>query len=160
GSLYRLFLSGMKKEDKTILDPLNRFSFRLMEASNFKTGHLIALPERGSPCKRMNLFLRWMVRKDEIDPGGWDEIPPSKLIVPLDTHLHSVSIALGLTCRKQANLKTALEITNRFKTISPEDPVRYDFSLTRFGIRSELSPSDLFNFCEGTDIQNVEFDSA
>jgi uncharacterized protein (TIGR02757 family) len=147
GSLYRLFLSGMNKEDETILEPLNQFTLHLIRASNFKLGHLIPIPDRGSQCKRLNLFLRWMVRKDEIDPGGWDEISASKLVVPLDTHLHAISMGLGLTCRRHATLKTALEITEKFKLISPEDPVKYDFTLTRFGIRRGLTRSDLLSFC-------------
>jgi uncharacterized protein (TIGR02757 family) len=75
-----------------------------------------------------------MVRRDEVDPGGWDDVPASKLIVPLDTHMHRISLQLGLTKRKQANLKAACEITAAFRSIEPEDPVRYDFSLTRLGI--------------------------
>ena len=80
------------------------------------------------------MFLRWMVRKDAIDPGGWDQISPSKLIVPIDTHMHQVGLKLGFTKRKQANLTTALEVTSAFSKFSPDDPVKYDFSLTRVGI--------------------------
>ncbi len=79
-----------------------------------------------------------MVRKDRVDPGGWDDIKPSKLIIPLDTHMYKIGKALGFTSRNQANLKTALEITDGFRNLSSKDPVRYDFSLTRFGIRDEL----------------------
>ena len=76
-----------------------------------------------------------MVRQDEVDPGGWDSVPPSKLIVPVDTHMHRIALQLGLTKRKQANLRTAHEITAAFKAIEPEDPVKFDFCLTRLGIR-------------------------
>jgi uncharacterized protein (TIGR02757 family) len=86
----------------------------------------------------MNLFLRWMVRRDRVDPGGWDGIPCSNLIIPLDTHMHRISLALNLTKRKQANMNTALAITSCFKKIVPEDPVKYDFALTRLGIRGDL----------------------
>jgi len=78
-----------------------------------------------------------MVRRDEVDPGGWNDIPRSKLVVPLDTHMHKIAIMLGLTRRKQADIKTALEITDAFKKIEPDDPVKYDFVLTRFGIRND-----------------------
>lgn len=149
GSLYHCFLAGMNKKDQTILTALSRFSARIIAASDFKTGHLIPLPNRGSSCKRLNLFLRWMVREDEVDPGGWSGIPASKLIVPLDTHLHAISLQLGLTCRRQPDLKTAMEITDRFRRLSPRDPVKYDFALTRFGIRSDLRLSDLFLLCNG-----------
>ena len=65
-------------------------------------------------------------------------MPPSKLLVPLDTHMHRIAMTLGLTKRKQADLRTALEITEAFRKFSPSDPVRYDFVLTRFGIRKDL----------------------
>ena len=106
-------------------------------------GILVADPDKKSACKRSNLFLRWMVRKDSVDPGGWEKIPKSALVIPLDTHMFRVGTLLGFTSRKQANLLTALEITRGFRELSPEDPVRYDFCLTRFGIREEMSPEDL-----------------
>jgi uncharacterized protein (TIGR02757 family) len=84
-----------------------------------------------------------MVRQDAVDPGGWDDIPASKLVVPLDIHMFRMSRALGLTCRNQANLPTALEITEKFKIWVPQDPVRFDFTLTRFGIRSDLHKEDV-----------------
>ena len=75
-----------------------------------------------------------MVRCDAVDPGGWNEVPPSMLIVPLDVHMHRISRQLGLTKRLAADLKTAREITGGFKRVAPEDPVKYDFALTRLGI--------------------------
>ncbi|MBW2650885.1 MAG: DUF2400 family protein, partial [Deltaproteobacteria bacterium] len=90
-------------------------------------------------------FLRWMVRRDDVDPGGWDDIPPSKLVIPLDTHMHRICLALGITKRKQANMKTALEITRSFQVIAPHDPVRYDFALTRLGIRKD---TDITSFLD------------
>lgn len=98
---------------------------------------LFPSPADGSACKRLNLFFRWMCRRDEVDPGGWDGIPPSKLIVPLDAHMHRLALALGLCSRKTADMATALEITANLKRLAPEDPVRYDFALTRLGIRSD-----------------------
>ncbi len=91
-------------------------------------------PENGSSCKRMNLFLRWMVRKDKIDLGLWDFIKPSKLMIPLDTHIFKISRLLGLTARNSANWKTVEEITNQLKILDPFDPIKYDFALTRLGI--------------------------
>jgi uncharacterized protein (TIGR02757 family) len=84
-----------------------------------------------------------MVREDDIDPGGWDRVDRSKLIVPLDTHMHRIAIGLSLTERKQPDQRTALEITRAFSEIYPEDPVRYDFVLTRFGIRSDMDMREL-----------------
>ncbi|RJQ53894.1 MAG: TIGR02757 family protein [Nitrospiraceae bacterium] len=91
-------------------------------------------PENGSACKRMNLFLRWMVRTGDIDLGVWDNIPPSKLIIPLDTHILKISGCLGLTGRKTSDWKTAKEITGSLKKFDPEDPLKYDFALCHHGI--------------------------
>ena len=92
----------------------------------------------GSACKRLFLFLRWMVRCDQVDPGPWKGVPAHRLIIPMDTHMHRISRLLGLTERKQADLKCALEVTRFFRNLVPEDPVKYDFALTRPGIRAPL----------------------
>jgi len=136
GSLYACFKKYFKKSHKTILPALSDFTHELTGGSY---SSLIPCPEKGSACKRINLFLRWMVRKDRVDPGGWRSIPESALIIPLDTHMHRISLSFGMTRRAQANMKTAIEITEAFRTISPEDPVRYDFTLTRFGIRNDMT---------------------
>jgi uncharacterized protein (TIGR02757 family) len=143
GSLNECFLRGVSAEDMTLVPALSYFSKALITAGNSNPGHLIALPEKGSACKRMNLFLRWMVRKDGVDPGGWDDVSMSKLIIPLDTHMHKISLKWGLTSRHQANMCTALEITSCFRKIIPDDPVKYDFVLTRFGIRDDLHMDNL-----------------
>ena len=137
GSLHECFLAGFSEDDENIIPAMTFFSTQLTAGRN-KPGHLVALPEKGSACKRMNLFLRWMARKDRVDPGGWAGIPLSKLIIPLDTHMHRISLSLNLTKRKQANMRTALEITSGYKKIVPDDPVKYDFALTRFGIRDDM----------------------
>lgn len=108
---------------------------------------LLALPRRGSACKRHFLFLRWMVRRDEVDVGCWRSVSPSELLVPLDTHMYQICSALGFTRRKSADLKTAEEITECFRALCPSDPVRYDFTLTRFGIRSDMDYQQLFGEC-------------
>jgi uncharacterized protein (TIGR02757 family) len=90
-----------------------------------------------------------MVRRDEVDPGGWTVFSPKDLIVPTDTHMHGIALRLGLTARKQADLKTALEITRAFARLRPDDPARYDFALTRFGIRGALSVSELMESYRG-----------
>ncbi|SLM28143.1 conserved hypothetical protein [Desulfamplus magnetovallimortis] len=144
GSLQTTFMSGLKSEDiknKNIIPAMCSFVQKL--SSKGETAHLTPDPAKGSACKRLNLFLRWMVRKDEVDPGGWDEIPPDMLIIPLDTHMHHAGKLLGFTKRKQANMKTALEITEGFRKICPEDPVKYDFSLTRFGIHPDMNVKTL-----------------
>jgi len=97
--------------------------------------HLFPDVEKGSACKRFNLFLRWMVRpKDGMDFGLWKTIPPAALTIPLDTHIHRISGYLGLTHRKTADWKTAEEITSHLRRFDPVDPLRYDFALCHLGI--------------------------
>jgi uncharacterized protein (TIGR02757 family) len=86
-------------------------------------------PSTGAACKRMNLFLRWMVRRDGVDPGGWTTVPPRQLVVPLDTHTIRVGRCLRLTTRTSPGWKMATDITSALRTLDPDDPVRYDFSL-------------------------------
>jgi uncharacterized protein (TIGR02757 family) len=142
GSLHECFVSGMKKQDPNLLPALAHFCGHLAQTGT--PGHLIPLPNRGSACKRMNLYLRWMVRKDAVDPGGWEGISPARLIIPLDVHIHRLSTQLGLTQRKPADIRTALEITSGFARFNPDDPVRCDFALSRIGIRKDIALADFF----------------
>jgi uncharacterized protein (TIGR02757 family) len=142
GSLQACFLNGMNETDDSVLPALSRFVGELAPAGDAGKNSLLPQPKRGSSCKRLNLFLRWMVRRDDVDPGGWDEVGTARLVVPLDTHMHRIGRALNFTKRKQADMRTALEITETFRSIVPEDPVRYDFVLTRLGIRTELDMAD------------------
>jgi uncharacterized protein (TIGR02757 family) len=91
-------------------------------------------PESGSACKRWNLYLRWMVRRDALDFGLWEGITSSRLVIPTDTHVHLVARRLNLTRRKSADWKTAREITDRLARFDPRDPVRYDYALCRLGV--------------------------
>jgi len=141
GSLNECFLAGLNLKDETVLPALAGFVSRL----GCKAQYLLPSPEAGSACKRLNLFLRWMVRKDAVDPGGWQGVPRSKLIVPVDTHMAKIGQALALTTKKSANLHMALEITNSFRRFAPNDPVKYDFALTRFGIRDDMSIDELLD---------------
>ena len=140
-SLENCFHEGLHRGSGTIMPGLVFFFSNISEKG--RAGHLMADPEKGSACKRIMLFLRWMIRNDEVDPGGWDKISPELLIVPLDTHMHTIGKILGFTERRNADMKTALEITRGFKKISARDPVKYDFCLTRFGIRREMQINDL-----------------
>ena len=101
--------------------------------------NLISSPRDGSACKRLMLFFRWMVRCDEIDMGCWPGVYPSELVMPLDTHVHRIALELGLTRRPVADLQAALEVTEALRYFDPADPVRFDFSLARLGIRSDYS---------------------
>lgn len=135
GSLESCFCGYGKCKEVNVLPALTAFVDELNTEAADDMRMLVPSPRAGSACKRLNLFLRWMVRSDNVDPGGWNGVGAHRLIVPLDTHMHRIGIEGGLTCRKQADMLTALEITRAFREIAPEDPVRYDFSLTRLGIR-------------------------
>lgn len=141
GSLNNCFLAGSKK--KGLLGGLDFFVRKIYETNYDKGRKILPLPSKGSCCKRLFLFLRWMVRKDRIDPGGWRGISKAELIVPLDTHLFQLATILGLTKRRSGDFKAALEITGAFKYFSPRDPLKYDFSITRLGIHPDLSYDEL-----------------
>jgi uncharacterized protein (TIGR02757 family) len=144
GTLRALFYQYYKEEHEDIGEALKNFVGFFLEVDtssvygrNIKPNGLtqfLPSPENGSACKRMNLFLRWMVRTKDIDFGIWDKIPPSKLIIPLDTHIAKISHCLGLTKRNTADWRTAKEITNALKRFDPDDPLKYDFALCHHGI--------------------------
>ena len=147
GSLHDCFVSTLDEEDDVILPALSRFMTLFRKNMPVVRNSLLPSPEKGSACKRLNLFLRWMVREDDVDPGGWGHVPAAKLIIPLDTHMHKIGLMLHLTGRKQADIRTAIEITHAFRSIAPDDPVRYDFVLTRLGIRGEIKPEAFVKAC-------------
>ena len=148
GSLHACFTNYLNADDDTTLSALSAFAQELATATNGRRNSLLPAPAKGSACKRLHLFLRWMVRRDDVDPGGWDNIPASKLIVPVDTHMHRICLALKLTQRRQADICTAAEITTAFKTVAPDDPVKYDFALTRLGIRADTDLQAFLKQCD------------
>ena len=101
-----------------------------------RTRKHIATPERGSTCKRLNMYLRWMVRRDKkgVDFGLWKNISPSILICPIDLHVARVARSLGILFRKQTDWQTAIELTDYLRTLDPDDPVKYDFALFGLGV--------------------------
>ena len=133
GSLESAFQVRMSPDDDTVLRALDGF---VAEVSGPGGGmdHFLPSPRRGSACKRLCLFLRWMVRRDEVDPGAWTCVRPAQLVVPLDVHMHRVCAALGFTKRRHPNLKAALEITEAFRRVCPDDPVKYDFALMHLSL--------------------------
>jgi uncharacterized protein (TIGR02757 family) len=142
GLLKNLFLSNYNAEDENLRRAISAFrSGFIAAAANEKRkltrGFLFMLPdsESGSACKRMNLFLRWMVRKDELDFGLWSEIPPSKLVIPVDTHVARICKQINLTKRKNSDWKMAEEITANLKICDSSDPVKYDFAICHIGMR-------------------------
>ena len=98
-------------------------------------------PAAGSACKRWNLYLRWMVRRDRLDFGLWPGIPTRRLVVPTDTHVHRIARRLGLTRRAAADWKTAREITDALSRFDADDPVRFDYALCRLGILDVCTPA-------------------
>lgn len=140
-SLESCFHSCYKEDDENLAATILRFIDKLNCGGNY----LVPKVNTKGACKRINLFLRWMVRDDQVDLGLWKTIPASKLIIPLDTHIANISKQFGFTKRSTADMKMAIEITNAFKFLSPTDPIKYDFALTRFGIRKEMSVEDLKN---------------
>lgn len=144
GSLEACFLSGYRNDDPDILPALANFVEILQCGCSDSRGSMfLPAPLKGSACKRLHLFLRWMVRKDDVDLGVWKGVDRAKLIIPLDTHMFRIARGFHLTARKQADMRTALEITRAFRTVCPEDPVKYDFALTRLGIRERVDIRDV-----------------
>jgi uncharacterized protein (TIGR02757 family) len=142
GSLKNCFLEGLRPEHETVQPALEHFT-RALGGERNPAAFLLPAPAGGSACKRLNLFLRWMVRHDAVDPGGWEEAGAHRLIIPLDTHLFRTCRALGFTRRKQADMRAALEITEAFRRLSPEDPMKYDFAISRLGILRKAELGEL-----------------
>lgn len=113
-------------------------------------------PAKGSTCKRLNMFLRWMIRSgDGVDLGIWNEIPSLKLIIPLDTHIARIGRNIGLTNRKNADWKMAKEITGNLKSFDPDDPVKYDFALCHLGISGECPAAPAIDKCNNCNLSNI-----
>jgi uncharacterized protein (TIGR02757 family) len=128
GSLYELFLS-VYYSDSTMKQNLNHFVARLRELSSTPLPFLLPSPDGGSPCKRLNLFLRWMVRRDGMDLGLWEHVSPSALVIPVDTHIGKTAFRLGWIQSPSITWQKAEAITEVLRTFDAEDPTRYDFSL-------------------------------
>lgn len=142
GSIRQIFLQDYNISDNNVKNGISKFSNYFINSfiETFGTisngiKFMFPMPEKGSACKRMNLFLRWMVRKDELDFGLWNEISASKLVIPVDTHIARICRYLKLTYRKNSDWKMAEEITNNLKKFDPDDPVKYDFAICHIGIR-------------------------
>ncbi|MBN1863882.1 MAG: TIGR02757 family protein [Victivallales bacterium] len=138
GGMEECFVTCLKPHAEDVVEALGHFAGHLNKCFDGGSSHLFPSPVKGSACKRPFLFLRWLTRKDCVDPGGWTRVPRHLLVVPLDTHMHRFATEAGFTSRKNADLATALEITCKFRRICPEDPVKYDFAITRHGIRSDM----------------------
>ena len=118
--------------------------------------HLISHPDRGSACKRLNLFLRWMIRgPDGVDFGLWHDVPAAALVVPLDTHVHRIGRLIGLTRRKDLSWKTAEDVTRKLRSLDADDPVRYDFALSHLGISGACASRKDARRCAGCPLKPI-----
>jgi uncharacterized protein (TIGR02757 family) len=144
GTLEGFFLSGYNAAADDVAAALDDFSTRAM-ALNLKEAYgrvpkragvcyFFPRPSAGSACKRLNLFLRWMVRRDALDLGVWRRVSPAKLIVPLDTHVIRVGRCLRLTDYTSPGWRMARDITASLRELDPDDPVKYDFALCHLGM--------------------------
>jgi len=137
-SLETAFTDHLSPESENIEAALKGFHeqfFALPEAPHRTRKH-VSTPIRNSSCKRLNMFLRWMVRQDDkgVDFGLWKKINPSQLLMPLDVHVDRVARRLGLLKRKQTDWKSVIELTNNLKQFDKNDPVKYDFALFGVGV--------------------------
>ncbi len=155
-SLGALFKKHYHPDSADLSQALDAFTREILSYSvkDYFSSHLLpqnsrvrfffSSPKEGSSCKRLNLFLRWMVRKEDgLDLGLWDFASPSQLTIPLDTHIYWVASSLGFTRRQSPHWKTAAEITENLKLLDSLDPVKYDFALSRLGILELCPPEEL-----------------
>lgn len=146
-SLETAFSKWMKPKDKNVENALvgfHRYFFSLPDAPSRTKKH-VATPERGSHCKRLNMYLRWMVRNDQkgVDFGIWKSIKPSQLICPIDLHVARVATRLNLLHQKNLNWQAAVALTEELKKFDVADPVKYDFALFGLGVSEKMPPNIL-----------------
>ena len=144
GTLEGFFLEDYRPEHEDIGPALDSFSTRALALDLHQAYgkvparagvcYFFPRPSAGSACKRLNLFLRWMIRNDEVDLGVWSAVPAAKLVVPLDTHILRLGKCLRLTRYNTAGWKMAADITSSLRALEPRDPIRYDFSLCHVGM--------------------------
>ncbi|RMG81355.1 MAG: TIGR02757 family protein [Bacteroidetes bacterium] len=149
-SLETAFTAGLPANSPHVGPALEHFhnTFFSLPDAPARTRKHIATPARKAACKRLNMFLRWMVRRDDhgVDFGIWNRIRPAQLLIPLDVHVERVARRLGLLTRKQTDWAAVLELTENLRQFDPLDPVKYDFALFGMGVLSKTTgdlPPDL-----------------
>ena len=123
-----------EKYDKFLQVVVDYFYTRAPKNAGQGFYHMIPNPKNGGAMKRMNMFLRWLVRKSSVDVGIWNFMKPSDLYIPLDVHVARISRNMGLLKRKSNDYKAVLELTQKLKDFCPEDPIKYDFAMFAYGI--------------------------
>lgn len=140
-SLEEAFFPVSSTREDAVELGLTHFHHRVFSSEfiSERTRKHIATPERGSACKRLNMFLRWMVRPADggVDFGIWKRIKPAQLICPLDVHVHRVAMDLGIITRQQADWRTALQLTKALSELDKDDPVRFDYALFMLGVEKK-----------------------
>lgn len=135
-------LQNLRREPVVIEDALNHFRSYFFSLDDYplRTRKHVSSPQQKSTCKRLNMFLRWMVRKDNkgVDFGIWTKLSPASLICPCDVHVDRVARKLGLISRKQTDWLTAIELTQNLRQLDSKDPVKYDFALFGLGVEKEM----------------------
>jgi uncharacterized protein (TIGR02757 family) len=146
GSIEAFFARGISPDDRDVGKALVSFSARALalDHGGLYRGHRLPRsagvryffpsPLLGSACKRLNLYLRWMVRRDGVDLGVWSSVRPSQLVLPLDAHTHALARRLRLTRYRSPGWAMAVDVTRRLRRLDPDDPVKYDFALHRMGL--------------------------
>jgi uncharacterized protein (TIGR02757 family) len=146
GSLRAAFVAGYSADEPDIRPALHRFAVSILEQDFRPVGmprltrgfrHLFPDPVTGGACKRWHLFLRWMIRRDPPDFGDWEEVAPSKLLIPLDTHIANMAHAIRLTRLRTRTGRMAADITGTLRHLDPADPVKYDFALCHTRMRGD-----------------------
>lgn len=168
GSIGGFFMKGYSPGHKNVKEALSAFSRNALSLDSSAVYGKKALPAKagvrfffpdpmdGSPCKRLNLYLRWMVRRaDNLDFGQWKGVDPARLVIPLDTHVARISKNIGLTRRANPGWKMAEEITDALAALDPSDPVKYDFALCRLGILDRCPSTQDVSKCESCLIRDI-----
>ncbi len=141
-SLENAFTQWMHKKDATVENGLKGFYHYFFSLPHIpeRTKKHIASPEKNSSCKKLNMFLRWMVRNDNpgVDFGIWKNISPAQLVMPIDVHVARVAKKLNLLQRSQTDWQTAIELTEYLRTLDAKDPVKYDFALFSLGVIEKM----------------------
>jgi len=161
GSLGARFVELFGSEGGDLRRALSRWATEIRRAgapnrsSRKGARHLLPDPSKGSACKRLHMYLRWMVRRDDVDLGLWRGVPSSALLLPLDTHTSRISRYLGLTTRATVDWRMAEEVTGALRQVDPEDPVRFDFALSRLGILDRCPNRPVRTLCRRCSLVDV-----